>query len=268
VTRFAANLSILWPDLPLLERPAAAATAGFQAVELWWPFTGPIPAGEEADDLVAAIRAAGVRLVLLNLWLGDRQAGQHGLLSVSGAAPAFRANVDAVADIVGRLHGSIVNSHFGNLGPGGALDDAWQTAQASLAWAAPRIADAGATLVVEALNPIDFPGYGLQRTREAVALAERASHICGTRVGVLFDAYHVQRGEGDLFGPLVEAAGHIAHVQVADVPGRGRPGSGSIDFVRFFTELERSGYDGFVGLEYLPSADPADTFAWLASGGV
>ncbi len=263
MTRFAANLSILWPDLPLLERPAAAAAAGFQAVELWWPFAGPVPAGSEAHDLEAALRDAGVQLVLLNLWLGDREAGQHGLLSIPEARADFLANVDAVAGIVGRLGGSIVNSHFGNLAEGADRDVASDAAVASLALAAPRIAAAGASLVVEALNPFDFPRYGLHHVTDAVALVRRAREAVSADVRVLFDAYHVQRTEGDLFGPLGEAAPDIAHVQVADVPGRGRPGSGDLDFARFFAELELSGYEGWVGLEYVPSADPADTFAWL-----
>ena len=263
MTRFAANLSILWPDLPLLERPAAAAAAGFDGVELWWPFAGPVPAGSEADDLVASIRDAGVQLVLLNLWLGDREAGQHGLLSVPGARADFVANVDAVAAIVGRLGGSIVNSHFGNLAEAADRDVAADAAVASLALAAPRIADAGATLVLEALNPFDFPRYGLHHVADAAALVRRAREAAGADVRVLFDAYHVQRTEGEVLGPLRACAADVGHVQIADVPGRGRPGSGTVDFPRFFAELGLSGYDGWVGLEYVPSADPTDTFAWL-----
>ena len=262
--RFDANLSILFPDVPLLERPSAAAKAGFEAVELWWPFDDAVPAAGEADELVDALGSAGVRLVLLNLWLGDRNAGQHGLLSSSAQDPRFLANVEAVADIVSRLGGSIVNSHVGNVRPGEDLFAVRERAVAGLAIAAPRIAEAGATLVVEALNPGDFPRYALHRTADAVALAERASEAAGTRVGILFDAYHVQLTEGDLFGPLAAAGQSIAHVQVADVPGRRRPGSGTIDFDRLFTALDGLGYAGWIGLEHLPSADPADTFAWLA----
>jgi hydroxypyruvate isomerase len=264
MTRFDANLSILFPDLPLLERPGAAVAAGFTAVEMWWPFDDPVPTPRAVNELVVAVQAAGVRLVLLNLWLGDRAAGQHGLLSVAEVEPLFLANVDAVAEIVARLGGTIVNSHVGNLPDGADREAFLERVVAGLALAAPRVAAAGATLVVEALNPADFPRYGLHQTVDAVALARRASDACGTRVGILFDSYHVQRSEGDLLGPLDVAAGWIAHVQIADVPGRGRPGSGAIDYERFFAALERSGYDGFVGLEHLPSADPADTFAWLA----
>jgi hydroxypyruvate isomerase len=265
--RFDANISILFPDLPVLEGPAAAAAAGFDAVELWWPFEGPVPAAREVDELVAAFTSAGVRLVMLNLWLGDRQAGQHGLLSAAGARSAFLDNVDVVADIVRRLGGTIVNSHFGNVEVDADREVLAEAAVTGLALAAPRIAAAGATLVIEALNQFDFPRYGVQRTCDALALAQRAREASGTPVGILFDTYHVQRTEGDLFGPLAEAAGYIAHVQLADVPNRGRPGSGAIDFGRLFEELERSAYDGWVGLEYLPSTDPADTFAWLRAYG-
>jgi hydroxypyruvate isomerase len=263
--RFDANLSILFPGLPLLEQPGAAAAAGFEAVELWWPFAQPVPPGRDVDDLVAAIEAAGLRLVLLNLWLGDREAGQHGLLAEAAGEPRFLDNVDVVASIVARLGGTIVNSHVGNVPEGVTPAALIDRALPGLAAAAPRIAAAGATLVVEALNPLDFPRYGLRTTADAVALASRASEAAGTRVGILFDAYHVQRTEGDLLGPLAVAGSSIAHVQVADVPGRGRPGSGTIDFGGFFGALERSGYEGWIGLEHLPSADPADTFAWLAA---
>ena len=263
--RFDANLSILFPDLPLLERPAAARAAGFDAVELWWPFDGPVPSARDVDDLAAAIEDARVQLVLLNLWLGDRAAGQHGLLSEAPVEPRFLDNVDVVAAIVARLGGSIVNSHVGNAPDGTDRAALLDRAVVGLALAAPRIAAAGATLVVEALNPLDFPRYGLRTTAEAVVLAGRASEAAGTRVGVLFDAYHVQRTEGGLLAPLSVAGSSIAHVQVADVPGRGRPGSGTIDFGAFFRALEGSGYEGWVGLEHLPSADPADTFAWLAA---
>lgn len=260
--RFDASLSILFPDVPLLERPAAAVAAGFDAVELWWPFDVPVPAARDVDDLVAAVTEAGVNLVLLNLWLGDGSAGQHGLLAAVESRDAFRANVDLAADIVARLGGSIVNSHVGNVPEGGDRGALHDAAVEGLAWAAPRIAAAGATLVVEALNPVDFPRYGLARTADAVKLAKRASDLSGARVGILFDVYHVQRTEGDLFRPLEEAAGWIEHVQVADAPGRGRPGSGELDYGRFWAALKQQGYAGWIGLEHLPSADPADTFAW------
>ena len=257
------NLSILFPDLSPLARPAAAAAAGFDAVELWWPFAGPEPRPREVDDLVEAFGAAGVRLVLLNLWLGDPQAGHHGLLSVVREGARFEANLDAAAEVTRRLGGTIVNSHYGNRDPGTdsvALD---QLVIARLAVAAERVAAAGATLVLEALNRGDFPRYGVHHVEEAAALVRAAREATAAPIGILLDVYHVVRAGDD---PLVEVAAfgpEIRHVQVADVPGRGRPGTGTIPFDRFFAALDVMGYAGFVGLEHRASADPADTFAWL-----
>jgi hydroxypyruvate isomerase len=262
--RVDANLSLLFADLPPLARPAAAAAAGFDAVELWWPFDGPEPAAHEVDDLVDAFGAAGVRLVLLNLWLGDPSAGHHGLLSVAEEQAAFRANVGAAADVVRRLGGTIVNGHYGNVPPGAdraALD---QLAMANLAFAADRIEAAGATLVLEALNPTDFPRYGVHHVREAVRLVRAARLQTGAPIGILFDVYHVVAAGDDPLAEIAAVGPEIAHVQIADVPGRGRPGSGTIPFDRVFGALDAAGYAGFVGLEHRPSTDPADTFAWLA----
>ena len=261
--RFDPNLSILFPDLPLLERPAAAAALGFDMAELWWPFDGPVPAGRDVDDLAEAFGAAGVGLVLLNLWLGDPSAGQHGLVALPGERARFRDNVEAAVAIAGRLGGTVINSHYGNLTADLARSALDETAVENLAFAAERAASVGATLVIEPLNPVDFPRYGLRRTQDALDLADRVLAQAGATVRILFDVYHVQRTEGDLIARIEAHAGRFGHVQIADVPGRFRPGTGEIAFERVLPALERAGYDGFVGLEYRPSPDPAETFAWL-----
>jgi len=261
--RFDPNLSILFPDRPLLERPAAAAALGFDAAELWWPFDRPVPSEREVDDLVEAFGAADIGLVLLNLWLGDPAAGQHGLVALPHERGRFRDNVDAAVAIAGRLGGTVINSHYGNLPgdlPADVLD---RTAVENLAFVAARAATVGATVVIEALNPVDFPRYGLHRTQEALALADRVLAETGAEVRILFDVYHVQRTEGDLIARIGAHADRFGHFQVADAPGRYHPGTGEIAFERVLPALERAGYDGFVGLEYRPSPDPAETFAWL-----
>ena len=261
--RFDANLSILFPDLAMLDRPAAAAAAGFDAIELWWPFAGPVPGAHEVDDLVDAVGSARLRLVLVNLWLGDPTAGEHGLVALPGSTPRFRENVDAAAEVVRRLGGSVVNCHFGNPPPDLPREVLEATAIENLAYAAPLMAAAGAALVIEPLNSIDFPRYGLTRVAEAVDLTRRATAASGVPVRILFDVYHVQRAEGDLVARIRAFAPDIGHVQIADVPDRGRPGTGEIAFDRVLEALEAAGYAGFVGLEYRPSPDPGDTFAWL-----
>jgi hydroxypyruvate isomerase len=261
--RFDVNLSILFPDVPLLERPRAAAAAGFDAVEMWWPFATSAPAPREVDDLVEAFGAAGVGLVLLNLPTGDAAAGEHGLAALPGERARFRDGVDVAADVARRLGGSILNCHYGNppAGLSRALLDA--TAVDNLAFAAERAASAGATLVLEPLNPVDFPRYGLNRVADAISLVVRAAGITEAPLRILFDVYHVERAEGRASERIAAAAPHIGHVQVADVPGRGRPGSGGLDIEGVLSRLAAAGYRGFVGLEYVPSRDPRDTFAWL-----
>ncbi len=263
--RYDVNISILFPDLPLLDRPAAVVEAGFEAAESWWPFDAAVPGGREVDDFVDAVAAADIELVMLNLDLGDPGLGQHGLLGVASEQQRFRDNLDVVIEIVRRLGCIVVNSHFGNLTkdePG----QPFRTATENLTYAAPRLAEVGALLVVEALNPTDFPRYGLDRTSAAVELAKQASEAGGVPVKILFDLYHVQRGEGDLIARARAHFDDIGHIQVADVPERSRPGTGEIAVDRVLREFDELGYRGYAGLEYHPSADPAATFAWLESG--
>ena len=261
--RFDANLSILFGDRPLLERPAAAAAAGFDAVEMWWPFADLVPAPAEVDRLVESFGEAGVALVSMNLASGSVAGGQHGLVALPDERTRFGDHVDAAIAIAGRLGGLVLNALYGNPPDGiarGLLDD---TAVEHLALAARRAAAIGATVVLEALNPVDFPRYGLHRTGESLALADRVLAEAGEKVAILFDVYHVQRSEGDLLARIAAHAGRFGHVQIADVPGRLRPGTGEIAFERVLPALEAAGYAGYVGLEYRPSPDPADTFAWL-----
>jgi hydroxypyruvate isomerase len=261
--QFDANLSILFGDRPTLERPALAVEAGFDAVEMWWPFEDSVPRGGEVDRLVSSIADEGLSLVLLNLCSGSLEAGEHGLLTVPDQRVQFRENVDAAIEITARLGGRVLNALYGNIGPGMPKAQRQATAVENLAYAAQRAATVGARVVLEPLNAIDFPRYGLRTIEDAVALADRARTEAGANVGVLFDTYNVQRTQGDLMRRIDAYAHRFGHVQIADVPDRLRPGTGEIAFDRVLGALECAGYRGFVGLEYRPSRDPDDTFAWL-----
>jgi hydroxypyruvate isomerase len=261
--RFDANLSILFGDRPILDRPAAAAAAGFDAVEMWWPFADLVPTSADVDGLVRSFDEAGVDLVSMNLALGRVDAGQHGLVALPDERARFRDHLDAAIAIAGRLGAKVLNALYGNPPDGlprGLLDD---TAVENLAVAARLAAGIGATVVLEALNPVDFPRYGLHRTGQALALADRVRAETGAEVAILFDVYNVQRSEGDLLARIAAHAARFGHVQIADVPGRFRPGTGEVSFERVLPALEAAGYAGYVGLEYRPSPDPADTFSWL-----
>jgi hydroxypyruvate isomerase len=261
--RFDANLSTLFGDRPLLERPAAAAAVGFDAVEMWWPFVEAIPAAAEVDRLVECFGEAGVRLVLMSLTDGDIAAGQHGLIALPDERARFQDHLDVAIAIAARLGCPLLNALYGNLleGVGRGLHD--DTAIENLALAARRADEIGAIVVLETLNPVDFPRFGLHRTAESVALADRVRAESGEEVKILFDMYHVQRSEGDLLARIAAHVGRFGHVQIADAPMRLRPGTGEIAFERVLPALEVAGYAGYVGLEYWSSLDPDDTFAWL-----
>jgi hydroxypyruvate isomerase len=253
--RLEPNLSMLFADLPLTQRPAAAAAAGSEAAELWWPFDQPVPAHARIDELVAAFEDAGVTLACLNVYGGDLGSGERGILSVPGREQEFRDNVDVAVDVARRLGCRTLNALYGNRVAGVSAEQQEALAIERLAVLGAATAAIGATIVIEALNPVDVPGYGLHHVDQVVAFLDRARAATGVDARLSFDVYHVVMA-GDDPVSLVEAhASRIGHVQVADVPGRHEPGSGSIDFEAVLGSLARSGYDGWVGLEYNPTVE-------------
>ncbi len=261
--RFDVNLSTLFVDLPLLKRPFAAAAAGFDTIEMWWPFPDSVPQPSQVDRLIDSIQEAGLRVVLLNQTDGDIPGGQHGLLALPEERSQFRDHLDVVIDMATRLACPLINALYGNIDLArdrSVFDD---TALENLVLGAERARGIGATLVLEALNPLEFPAYGLHRTDQSLALADRVREVSGEEVKLLFDIYHVQRSEGDIIARISTHAARVGHVQIADPPGRHRPGTGELAFQRVLPVLDAVGYAGYVGLEYWPSRDPEDTFAWL-----
>ncbi|MET7460559.1 TIM barrel protein [Nonomuraea sp. NPDC005501] len=236
------NLSLLFTHLPLLERPAAAAAAGFDAVELWWPFDGPEPSGGELGDLRSAIEDAGVRLVGLNLDAGDMAAGERGLLARPDGSARFRANIDVAVRLAGELGCGVLNALYGN-DPG--TDRA--LAVANLRRAADAAAGIGATVVVEALNSHENPRYPITSSKAAFELIDEVGR---ENVAFLADLYHLHRMGEDVLELIDRHCARFGHVQIADDPGRGRPGSGRMPYDEIFARLEAAGYRGRVGLEY------------------
>jgi hydroxypyruvate isomerase len=267
--RFDVNCSILFTELPLLERPAAAAAAGFEAVEFWWPFAGPVPRDHEADAFLRAIADAGVSLVGLNFAAGDMSQGHRGWLSQPANSAAFRDNIQACVGLAQRAGCTTLNALYGNRVdgvPGQAQDD---LATENLALTVKAAAGAGATVVIEALNSYESPRYPLVSSAAAVAVVDRVrQHTGAANIAFLADLYHLGRMGEDLAAVLRGNIGKIGHVQIADVPGRGAPGTGETAFGPLFAELARLSYPGWVGLEYKP-ADPAGSpasFGWLTAG--
>ncbi|MEV6206648.1 TIM barrel protein [Kitasatospora sp. NPDC051914] len=262
---YTVNLSILFNELPLLERPAAAAAAGFTAAELWWPFGeehDPSPA--ELDALRKAFTDAGVQLTGLN-FLDDLVKGARGTASVPAESERFRANVPVAAALAGSLGTGALNALYGNRIAG--TDPAEQDALAleNLVLAARAAHSVGAILLIEALNEVESPDYALLSAEAAIEVVDRVNAATGLgNAKFLCDLYHLARNGEDLAAVIEKYADRIGHVQIADVPARNEPGTGGLDFEDLFARLTAAGYQGRIGLEYKPSTGvSADSFEWL-----
>ncbi|MGW5653339.1 TIM barrel protein [Streptomyces humi] len=265
--RFTVNLSILFTELPLLERPAAAAAAGFTAVELWWPWVEtPTPERSELDALREAITAARVRLTGLNFYAGELPGPDRGALSVPGSeSERFRANIDVAAGFARSLGCRSLNALYGNRVPG--VDPAEQDALAleNLVLAAEAADRNGAILLIEALNAPESPRYPLVSAPAAVAVVDKVNETSGLgNARFLMDLYHLSMNGEDLPVVIERYAPRTGHVQIADNPGRGAPGTGSLPLEDLVERLRKAGYDGWIGLEYKAGDRPsAEAFDWL-----
>ena len=263
--RFDVNCSILFTELPLLKRPAAVRAAGFEAVEFWWPFTAPVPGDRDVDGFVEALGDAGVRLVALNFAGGDLAAGDRGLLSRPGGSAAFRDNIDVCVGIAARTGCTVLNALYGNRADDVPARQQQELGTENLTLAARAAAAAGATVVVEALNSYDSPRAPLVSSASALEVIGEVRRQGGVaNIAFLADLYHLGRMGEDLAAMLARDAADIAHIQVADVPDRGAPGTGELDYQALFGQLAAQGYPGWIGCEYKP-LDPADSsssFGW------
>ena len=262
--RYDVNLSILFTELPLLQRPAAAAAAGFDAVELWWPFPEPVPSDRDLDQLRDAILDSGTRLVGLNFDAGNMAAGERGLLSRPSDSERFRANIDVAVGFAASLGCTMLNALYGNRDPESSVPEQREIATENLVIAARSAERAGATIVIEALNSIESPDYPITSSHEALDLIEYLRVIHDVpNIAFLADLYHLAR-MGEPIEQLIERhAARFGHVQIADPPGRGRPGTGDLDWPFLLDRLAASEYRGYVGLEYKPVGRSDDSFDWL-----
>ncbi|MFE3987090.1 hydroxypyruvate isomerase family protein [Nocardia tengchongensis] len=255
--KFDVHCSILFTDLPLLERPAAAKAAGFEAVEFWWPFgENPVPGDKEVDEFVAAVSDAGVQLIGLNFI--DLVPAARGLVSVPGREAEFRDNIDVTVGIAERLGCRSLNALYGNriAGVDPRVQD--ELALENLRLAARAAARIDAQVVLEALNSIESPDYPIVSAAHAVRVIDEVGE---PNLRFLCDLYHLARMGEDLFDVIATYADRIGHVQIADAPARSRPGTGTLGFEALFAALDTAGYDGWIGLEYL---DPDNDWSWIA----
>lgn len=255
--RFCPNLSILFDDSPFLDRFGRAAGAGFDTVEFWWP------RGERLEDVGAAISEAGVSVALFNFDAGDMAAGDRGLLSDAERASGFCDNVPVALEFAQQVGAPRLNALVGLQREGVDREDQLSLAAENVGWAAEQAAPLGIEVMVEPVNTIENGPYLLPTTR---AGADFISRVGRDNVKLQYDVYHSQRTEGNIVATLNEFRSLITHIQVADSPERGAPGTGEINYPFVFRAIEELGYGGYVGLEYKATTGTAEeSFAWLPS---
>jgi hydroxypyruvate isomerase len=252
--RYSANLTMLYKEVEFLDRFAKAAAAGFAAVE----FLSPYEAG--VDEVKARVDDWGLTVALFNLPAGDADAGEFGTLGNPARRDFFRWGFAEALEAANCLRCERLHTMFGKTAAD--FDAAAQVdcALENLAWAAPQAAEAGVTLLIEALNPIDWPDYFLSTTANALDIVIRAGR---SNVKLQYDVYHAQMTQGNLINTITGDFPTIGHIQIADVPGRHEPGTGEINYPNVFSVLEQLGYQGYIGLEYHPAGDTDEGLAWL-----
>ena len=251
--RFCANLSMMFNEVPFLDRFAAAAAAGFEAVEFLFPYDHP------AAEIRARLDAAGLQLALFNAPPGDWAAGERGTASLPGRQADFQAGIHRALEYASALGGRLVHVMAGIPPAGTAPATAAALYASNLAWAAERAAAQGVRLCIEPINARDMPGFHLNTMAQGEAVV---AALGVERVGLQFDIYHCQVTEGDLTRRLEHHMPHIAHIQIADVPDRHEPGTGEIAWGHVLPLLDRLGYAGWVGCEYRPAGDTVAGLGW------
>jgi hydroxypyruvate isomerase len=251
---FAANLSMLWPELDVYDRFRAAAEAGFSRVEILFVHA------LDRERIARLLKDHTLELVLFDPYPGNWDAGERGLLSLPGREDEFAQSITDALE-ASKLFGTRrLNAIAGVLPPGVHRAAAEKTAIDNLRRAAPLAENAGVFLLVENINTVDMPGYFADTAERAASVVQAVDH---PRVRFQLDQYHVGMMGGDPLDAFTRYREVVEHVQIADVPGRHEPGTGQQPIREFLAELDQGGYMGAVGLEYRPSASTEAALAWL-----
>jgi hydroxypyruvate isomerase len=251
--KFAANLSMLFTEHPLLARFERAAAAGFTAVELQFPYD------HAADEIKAQLDAHGLQLVLHNLPPGDWAAGERGIACHPDRVAEFRDSVARGVAYARALGVGQLNCLAGKVPAGVADQTLRRTLVNNLRYAAGELKKAHIKLLIEPINSFDMPGFYVNRTAQALAILDE---VGADNAYLQYDLYHAQRMEGELSVTVEKNLARIAHIQIADNPGRNEPGTGEINFAFLFRHLDRIGYGGWVGCEYKPATTTEAGLGW------
>jgi hydroxypyruvate isomerase len=257
---YTVNCSILLTELPLLERPAAAKAGGFDAVEFWWPFDTSVPSDAQVTEFENAIKDAGVQLTGLNFNAGNMPGGDRGLVSWKGRGSEFKDNIDVVAGIGERLGCTAFNALYGNRQEESTPAEQDELAIKNLGTAAEGVARVGGTVLLEPVS--GAPRYPLLTAADALRVIARVKEESGVgNIKLLADFYHLAVNGENVAAVIEKHAKDFGHIQIADNPGRGAPGTGELPLAEWITRSRELGYEGYIGLEY---KEPRETaFNWV-----
>ncbi len=251
--RLCANLSMMFNEVPFLDRFEAASRAGFKGVEFLFPYDHP------ASEIRTRLDTNGLEQVLFNGPPGDWAAGERGLASLPGRQAEFRDGISRALDYAAALGNTMIHCMAGIPGKDVAPGTAGALYAANLAWAAEKATPGGVKIIIEPINHRDMPGFFLNTVAQGAAVVDA---IGRDRLGLQFDIYHCQVTEGDVTKRMEALLPVIAHMQIADVPARNEPGTGEIGWEYVFGRIEAIGYSGWIGCEYRPAGDTEAGLAW------
>jgi hydroxypyruvate isomerase len=252
--RFAANLTMLYNELPFLDRLEAATKAGFRAVEYMSPYE------YDPAELHARLDALGLEQVLFNLPAGDWAKGDRGIACDPARADEFRDSVATAIRYAQALSCPRLNCLAGIAPTHADAATVRATFVGNLRYAAIEFAKAKLTLLIEAINFYDIPGFWLNRSAQAIAVMDE---VGADNLKFQYDIYHMQRMEGELATTIERLLPRIGHFQLADNPGRHEPGTGEINYAFLFAHIDRIGYDGWIGCEYKPAGETSAGLSWM-----
>lgn len=252
--KFAANLSMLFTEVDFLQRFEQAANAGFQGVEYLFPYDF------EAETIKGVLDSNQLQQVLFNLPAGDWLSGDRGIAVDPKRVEEFQQGVAKAIQYAKALKCDQVNCLAGIVPDGVSAEQAEQTFVSNLQFAAGALKENGISLIIEAINTRDIPGFFLNNTKQALDIIAK---VGSDNLNFQYDIYHMQIMEGDLAPTLSEHIGQIQHVQLADNPGRHEPGTGEINYPFLFKHLDSIGYDGWIGCEYKPKTTTHEGLGWL-----
>jgi len=252
--RFAANLTMLFNEVPFLERFALAKTGGFKAVEFLFPYAFDVQAIKSALDHNA------LKLALHNLPAGDWDAGERGIACLPDRVAEFRSGVAKAIEYATILGVPQLNCLAGKVPVGSDPKALHDTLVSNLQYAAGELKKAGLKLLIEPINTFDMPGFYLSKTEQGIAILDA---VGADNAFLQYDIYHAQRMEGELANTIQKYFSRIAHIQIADNPGRNEPGTGEIHYDYLFGLLDRLGYSGYIGCEYKPLKSTEAGLGWM-----